>query len=430
MSHSYSIRNLLEIKDKNITFPLDYIHNEIIKGVRSKIISATLTYVPIHCSNCATLFDHQIIKHGFKKSRITLIKISGFNTFLDLKKQRYLCRHCQSTFTCTTNLVETNCYISNPVKTALFLEAGHKKSECDIARELNVSHSTVNRVINDSSEQHSINFNYLPPVLCFDEFKSVKSAEGNMSFLYCDAMNGTIIDILEDRRLSHLKTYFLRFPKTVRASVTHIVIDMYTPYMRLIKEVFPKAKIVLDKFHVVQLLSRALNKTRIRFMNQNKEYYNKFKHYWRLLLKAEANLISTTYHYSHCFKRPMSQRDIVDFLINLDPELKATYDFYQSILYAITIRSVDAFNLALQEATPLISDYMKTSLNSLKSYQHYVHNLLESNYTNGLIEGINNKIKVIKRVAFGYRSFYHFKARIMIIQNYTLTYRKQKNQAS
>lgn len=42
----------------------------------------------------------------------------------------------------------------------------------------------------------------------------------------------------------------------------------------------------------------------------------------------------------------MTQRDIVDFLINLDSELKATYEFYQSILYAITVRNVDAFNLA------------------------------------------------------------------------------------
>ena len=101
-------------------------------------------------------------------------------------------------------------------------------------------------------------------------------AEGAMSFIFCDASNGKLIDIVEDRRLSTLKPYFMRFSKEAREGVTHVVIDMYAPYMTLIKEVFPNAKIVLDKFHVVQLLSRALNKTRIRFMNQNKEFYNKF----------------------------------------------------------------------------------------------------------------------------------------------------------
>ncbi|MDB8550927.1 transposase, partial [Turicibacter sanguinis] len=45
-------------------------------------------------------------------------------------------------------------------------------------------------------------------------------------------------------------------------------------------------------------------------------------------------------------------------------------------------------------------------------------------YTNGPIEGINNKIKVIKRIAFGYRSFYHFKSRILMIQNLTKPKRK------
>ena len=57
----------------------------------------------------------------------------------------------------------------------------------------------------------------------------------------------------------------MRFSKEAREGVTHVVIDMYAPYMTLIKEVFPNAKIVLDKFHVVQLLSRALNKNSYSF---------------------------------------------------------------------------------------------------------------------------------------------------------------------
>ncbi len=59
---------------------------------------------------------------------------------------------------------------------------------------------------------------------------------------------------------------------------------------------------------------------------------------------------------------------------------------------------------------------MKTSIKSLKAYREYIVNTMNTDYTNGVIEGINNKIKVIKRIAFGYRSFYHFKARILITQ--------------
>ena len=222
----------------------------------------------------------------------------------------------------------------------------------------------------------------------------------------------------------------MRFSKEAREGVTHVVIDMYAPYMPLIKEVFPNAKIVLDKFHVVQLLSRALNKTRIRFMNQNKEFYNKFKHYWRLLLKAQEDIHSTHYFYSNCFKKQISQQEIIDFLLALDPELKATYDFYQTIKQAIKLRNFDAFHHAIQNPSDLLSPEMKTALKTLTNYQDYIKNTIETSYTNGVLEGINNKIKVIKRMAFGYRSFYHFKARILIIHKYTFEQKNKRNQTA
>ena len=58
---------------------------------------------------------------------------------------------------------------------------------------------------------------------------------------------------------------------------------------------------------------------------------------------------------------------------------------------------------------------MKTSIKTIKENYEYIINSLKYKYTNGVLEGINNKIKVIKRVAFGYRSFYHFKVRILIV---------------
>ena len=111
-------------------------------------------------------------------------KVSLHDTYLELKKQRYYCGHCQSTFTLKTSIVEKNCYISYNTKHAIALEAQNKISECDIARRHQVSHSTVNRIIHSFYESQTLNFNYLPENLCFDEFKSVKSAEGHLA---CEA---------------------------------------------------------------------------------------------------------------------------------------------------------------------------------------------------------------------------------------------------
>ena len=286
----------LSIKDKNITFQEDYLEEVKFNGITSFIFKGILSYQPTHCQKCGTLFDSKFKKHGFKTSRIVIPKVSLHDTYLELKKQRYYYGHCQSTFTLKTSIVEKNCYISYNTKHAIALEAQNKISEIDIARRHQVSHSTVNRIIHSFYESQTLNFNYLPENLCFDEFKSVKSAEGHLSFIFCDADTKQIIDIIEDRRLSSLQTYFKRYTKETRTREKNIVIDMYAPYISLIKGLFPAhqrneiaslqevwepyAKIVLDKFHLVQHLSRALNKTHIRFLKKFKKHGRKFKRYW------------------------------------------------------------------------------------------------------------------------------------------------------
>ncbi|QVK17117.1 ISL3 family transposase [Mycoplasmatota bacterium] len=417
MSQYNCIVKVLNLKDENISFNENFYSEEIIKGVRSQIYYGTLTYQPQYCYSCGCVFDNQFEKHGFKTSTITLPKVSNMNAYLKLRKQRYKCHHCNSTFTLKTSIVNQHCYISNNTKVAVALAASNKISECDLAKEHNVSHSTVNRVINSFYEVHKPNYNYLPEQLCFDEFKSVKSSVGAMSFLFCDAHNGSIIDIVEDRRLNSLIKYFQRYTKKARRSVKLIVIDMYKPYIQLIKMLFPNAKIVMDKFHIIQLISRSLNKTRVRIMNQDKKNYNKFKRYWKLILKDRAKLDIKNYRKVYCFKQMMCEEDIVNYLLDQSNELRDTYELYQDLLHSIKNKNPELFTTTLdqiEQEYPNISAYMKTSVKSIRKNKSYILNLMSTNYTNGVIEGINNKIKVIKRIAFGYRSYHHFKLRILI----------------
>ncbi|REH89662.1 ISL3 family transposase, partial [Staphylococcus felis] len=100
-----------------------------------------------------------------------------------------------------------------------------------------------------------------------DEFKSVKNVSGSMRFIYVNALTHRIIDIVEDRRLRSLKDYFYRFSLNDRRCVKTVTIDMYEPYMNLIKELFPNAKIIIDRFHIIQALNRALNMARVAVMN-------------------------------------------------------------------------------------------------------------------------------------------------------------------
>ena len=112
-----------------------------------------------------------------------------------------------------------------------------------------------------------VNKDHLPETMCIDEFKSV----GAMSFVFADYQTKNIIDIVEDRRLNSLTEYFSRFSLEARNNVKYICMDMYSPYISLVKSIFPKSEIVLDKFHIVNLINRAFNQTSISIMNSLKD---------------------------------------------------------------------------------------------------------------------------------------------------------------
>ena len=414
MSDLNYITEMLELKDKNIKFFENFYHKEKIKGVYHKVFDGILTYQPLCCEKCGVAFDNKFEKHGFITSNIKIPDISGFKTILRLKKQRYLCKHCGKAFTLRDNVTEYGCCISKNTKWKIANDLRNKISEKDIAKNNNVSPNTVERVMDSYYDNQKIYKNYLPKVLSFDEFKSVKSADGAMSFHLCNGETGQTIDIVEDRKLLSLLQYFSYYSFNARKSVKFIVIDMYSPYVSLIKKMFPNAQIIIDTFHLIQLISRSLNKTRIKAMKNNKAVYNKMKRYWKLILKDRNELDYSKWKKFTCFPHFMTEIDVVNYILDQSAELKATYYKYQELLQSIKEKNYNDFLYAINNINNNISDYMKTSIKTLIEFKDNMQNTFNNNYHNGYIEGNNNFIKVLKRIAFGFRSFRRFKARIMI----------------
>ena len=414
MSNQNYIIDMLELKDSNVYFKEKFYYKETIKGITYKIFEGYLSYKPSFCTSCGVVFDEKFEKHGFILSNIIIPDVSGYKAILRLHKQRYLCKHCHKAFTLTSNITNYGCFISNLTKHKIALDLTKKRSEVDIALDNGVSPNTVERVMDSYYDTIKLYKHYLPEVLSFDEFKSVKSADGAMSFHMCDGITGQTIDIVEDRRLDNLIKYFFYYDYKARSRVKFITIDMYSPYISLIKKMFPNAKIIIDKFHLTQLISRSLNKTRIRVMNKDKKNHRKLKRYWRLILKDRDELDFSKWKKYTCFNSLMTQVDVVNYLINTNEELKQTYLIYQEILYSFKKKDFKKLKQTLSNANSKISNYMKTSIKTLLEFLPYIKNTFENEYHNGFIEGNNNFIKVIKRIAFGFRSFKRFKARIMI----------------
>ena len=372
------------------------------------------------CSKCGCINENTIVKNGTRKVLIKIPKISELNAYLELKKQRYKCLNCNKRFTAKTNIVDYRCRISNNTKISIINYSSKIITHKDIAWVHNVSNMTVQRVNNKVYDGKKLYKHFLPECLCFDEFTYKKRV---MAFNICNAKTGKIVDLVEDRKLENLIKYFKYYTPECRKKVKYIVIDMYTPYISLIKECFPNAKIIIDCFHIVQLISKSLNKTRINCMKNNKENYRKFKRYWRLFLTSRFDLDCSSWKKYVCFKNLMTEVDIVDYLLDLSPILKASYNLYQNILYALQSKDYQLLETILNSNFGEISKTMETSINTLKEYLPYIKNTLENSYSNGVMERNNNTCKLIKRIAFGFRNFNNFKARILIVTNYL---RKQK----
>ena len=427
MSELNYITEMLELKDNNIKFYENCYHKEKIKGVYHKVFEGTLSFKPTCCEKCGVLFDNNFEKHGFITSNIKIPDVVGFKTILRLKKQRYLCKHCGKSFTLRDNVTDYGCFISKNTKWKIANELRNKVSEKDIAKNNNVSPNTVERIMDSYYDTQKLYKNYLPDVLSFDEFKSVKSADGAMSFHMCNGITGQTIDIVEDRKLLSLLNYFGYYSFKARKSVKFIVIDMYSPYVSLIQKMFPNAQIIIDTFHLVQLISRSLNKTRIRAMKNNKAVYNKMKRYWKLILKDRNELDYSKWKRYTCFQNLMTEIDVVNYILDQSIELKTTYYKYQELLQSIREKNYNDFIYAISNVNNSVSDYMKTSIKTLIEFKDKIYNTFNNNYHNGFIEGNNNFIKVLKRIAFGFRSFRRFKARIMICKGLVKINKKKAN---
>lgn len=432
MTHSHSIRKMLEIKDKNIKIE-DKISEETIDQVRTQVFHGVLTYTPKGCVNCGIVNQSHadIVKNGSKTSTIKLGQYNYKPVILKLKKQRFLCKHCQSTFTAQTSLVDRHCFISNPLKSLISLELGKEQSMKLIAQHLNVSSNTVMRQLIKAGESLRPAYDHLPKHLGIDEFKSVKNVSGAMSFIFIDNVEHKVIDIVENRQKGYLTNYFMAYTYTARKAVKTVTMDMYSPYISLINDCFPNAKIIIDRFHIVQHVNRALNQVRIQTMNdlryKRPTDYTKLKKQWKLVLKNSFDLNFNDYYTHRLYDGMVSEHIMANYLIELSPELRDTYEIVNTLKRAVKHQDYEAFKHILEDSKKrTYPRKVRTVLQTLEKYLTQIENSFRYTLSNGPVEGINNKIKNIKRSGYGYRNFRNLRYRALISFRLTKTNKEPK----
>ena len=397
---------LIGIKDQNIIISLVFETDTHIE------VQAKLDYPAPPCPHC----HGKMIKYDFQKtSKIPLLEQAGTPTLLHLKKRRFQCKSCKRVTVAETSIVEKKHQISNLVRQKVTQLLTEKVSLTDIARRLLVSTSTVHRKLDQFTfKKH---YDKLPAIMSWDEFGFKKS---ELAFIAQNYETNELITILDNRRQTTIRNYFLKYPLKARQQVQFITMDMSGAYIPLAKKLFPNAEIIIDRFHIIQHLGRAFLKTRIATMNQFDKKslpYRALKNHWRLSRKLSCK----SFH-SKTFGQTLIPHEVVKKTLNFSEELANYYNLYQLLLFHFQEKRGDDFFELIEENISKANHYFKTVFRTFLKHKQYIKNALETDYSNAKLEATNKLIKDIKRLGFGFRNFINFKKRVFI----TLNIKKEK----
>ena len=406
MEPLHFITNLLDIKDPNIQI-LDIINKDTHKEIIAK-----LDYDAPSCPDCGSQMKK---KYDFQKpSKIPYLETTGMPTRILLRKRRFKCYQCSKMMVAETSLVKKNHQISRIINQKIAQKLIEKTSMTDIAHQLAISTSTVIRKLNDFHFKHD--FNRLPEIMSWDKYAFTK---GKMSFIAQDFEKLDIITVLEGRTQAVIRNHFLRYDRAVRCQAKIITMDMFSPYYDLAKQLFPCAKIVLDRFHIVQHLSRAMSRIRVQMMNQfdrKSHEYKAIKCYWKLI-QQDSRKLSDKRFYRPTFRMHLTNREILDKLLSYSEDLKHHYHLYQLLLFHFQNKEPEKIFGLIEDNLKLVHPLFKTVFQTFLKDKEKIINALESLYSKAKLEATNHLIKLIKRNIFDFRNFDNFKTRILVALN-------------
>lgn len=338
--------------------------------------------------------------HDYRNQNIKDISAFGKNVILVLRKRRYACPECGKHF------AEPNTFLPRYYRMTVRLIASiieklrNERSFTSVAKEVGVSVSTVIRIF-DIIQYPEVTT--CPSALSIDEFKGNTGGE-KYNVILCDAENKRVIDILPQRKEVFLIDFF---KKTDRSNVKYFVSDMWTTYREIAKHFFDKATFLVDKYHWVRQVIWAFESVRKELQKTLKPETRKyFKRSRSLLIKRQQELSS-------------EQQEKVNTMLWYSSELLEAYTIKNWFFRIFDLKDPIEAKRELSEWIDLVKESELTPFvkcaNAFANWKNGILNSLDSSFTNGFTEGCNNKIKVLKRNAYGYSNFKRFRNRILHI---------------
>lgn len=409
---------------------LEQFNIKIKKIETSKINNILYCYITLEstASSCPLCGGDKLFIKDYQTKRIIHSISTNNPCFIIYKARRYKCKYCNSIF-----------YERNPFSLKYDKESiytiykvldelkSHTNTFTDVARNLNISVTTVMRIFDQYVEYHRTK---LPKIICFDEVYTSRKSCQKYAFVMADFMNNNIIEIYSSRHKNKLTQNFSHIPKAERDNVDYIIIDMWDTYRDLGEIYFKNAKIAVDSFHVIKHLNEAIVSIRLKIMRKfdkktksltaNDMYYYMLKKFHYFFTKNFEDIYSGQIEIRK-YRTKWDKHEIRRYLMSIDPDLKYAYylkEKYREFNLTTSYESCD------EELNELIDEFRNSHLEEFRTFgkllSRWKINIKNSfirvnskRLSNGPMEGINSRIKTIMKSANGFRNFNRFRNRVI-----------------
>ena len=378
-----------------------------IKGVQYKstqyekksiIYFAEMVYQKIRCPNCSSKNSHF---KGQKKRRFRMIPIGSKKCFLDVILHRLKCVDCGHMWWPRLSFMKGKSQMTRAFIQFAF-DLLSMSTVQDVSRLLGISWNVVKRI-------HKMKLKKLykkidlkdVKYISLDEF-AIKKGHEYMS-AFTDIESGRIIHAVEGRMINDITPFLLRLKKEAK-NLQAIAMDMSVPYIAAISEILPEIDIVFDHFHVNALMNKALDEVR-------KEQQGNLNEREQKVLKGQQFLLLRNYK-----DLQPEFKDRVEAILQVNEPLFKAYVLKEQFRLFWEQKTLKEAWIFLDQ---WISDAIETGISKLKkmaktldNHRIGLLNYFKHRISNAAAEGINNKIKTMKRQAYGFRDMEYFKLRL------------------
>ena len=401
MLYKHFTEKLLGLQGLNIT--------NIEENEKSILIYAEMERKEHHCISCGTATN---TVHDYREQVIKDIPAFGKLVSIVLRKRRYRCKHCGKRFFETNSFLPRYHRMTNRLSAFVIDKLRDERSFTSVAKEVNLSVTTVIRIFDTVSYPKA----ELTEAISIDEFKGNTWGEKYQCIL-TDPVNKRVLDILPERYKPYLTSYFKQYPKETRNRVTYFVSDMWRTYSDISDVWFKNATQVIDKYHWIRQAIWAFDNVR---KEEQKKLSPKLKKYFKrsksLLIKRYDSLEE-------------EQKQQVNVMLYYSVNISKAYFYKEEFLKILSTKDTESAKKSMSEWIQSAENcgipQFEKCADTMRNWYTGIINSFSTTNTNGFTEGCNNKIKVLKRNAYGYNNFKRFRNRILHIFSLLQPHNKQ-----